>query len=185
MRCPTNGALTFQIVTKRIGNVPRMLPPDWGDAGCPNVWLLITVVNQEEADRDIPKLLRVPAGIHGLSMEPLLGPVDLRMDAADVHADEPGAANRRSRIDWIISGGESGADARAPHPEWVRSLRDQCVAAGAAFFFKPADDPDHQADGPVASFRKLFETLNGAGSWEANPWVWVVDIKPVQAEGSI
>jgi protein gp37 len=128
--------LTFQIVTKRIGNVARMLPPDWGNAGYPNVWLLITVVNQEEADRDIPKLLRVPARIHGLSMEPLLGPVDLRMNAADVDADEPDTANRQSRIDWVISGGESGAEARAPHPDWVRSLRDQCAAAGAAFFFK-------------------------------------------------
>jgi protein gp37 len=120
--------LTFQMVTKRIGNVPRMLPADWGDRGYPNVWLLITVVNQEEADRDIPKLLRVPARIHGLSMEPLLGPVDLRM--------RPASGSGQPRIDWVISGGESGAAARAPHPDWIRSLRDQCQAAGAAFFFK-------------------------------------------------
>jgi protein gp37 len=122
--CPR---LTFQLVTKRIGNVRRMLPPDWG-AGYPNVWLLITVVNQEEAERDIPKLLRVPARIHGLSMEPLLEPVVVPM---------AGAGNGSGpMVDWIISGGESGSAARPMHPDWIRSLRDQCQASGAAFFFK-------------------------------------------------
>jgi protein gp37 len=118
--------LTFQIVTKRIGNVRRMLPPDWGE-GYPNVWLLITVVNQEEADRDIPKLLRIPACIHGLSMEPLLEPV-----IVPINGDNE---NDRT-VDWIISGGESGNEARPLHPDWIRSLRDQCQTAGAAFFFK-------------------------------------------------
>ena len=67
--------LLWIVLTKRIGNIPAMLPPDWGE-GYPNVVLGITVVDQEEADRDVPKLLRVPARWRALSMEPLLGPVD-------------------------------------------------------------------------------------------------------------
>jgi protein gp37 len=63
--------LTWQLVTKRIGNAARMLPADWYP-GYPNVWLLSTIVNQEEADRDLPKLLAVPARIHGVSYEPAL-----------------------------------------------------------------------------------------------------------------
>ena len=69
--------LIWLLLTKRIGNVPGMLPPDWGD-GYPNVCLLVTVVNQEEADRDVPKLLATPARWRGLSMEPLLGAVDIK-----------------------------------------------------------------------------------------------------------
>lgn len=71
--CPN---LTFQVLTKRIGNAKKMLPADWGD-GYPNVWLGATIVNQEEANRDVPKLLAVPAVKRFLSMEPLLGAVDL------------------------------------------------------------------------------------------------------------
>ena len=63
--------LDWLLLTKRIGNVSKMLPPDWG-YGWPNVWLGITVVNQEEVDRDIPKLAAIPAWIKWLSMEPLL-----------------------------------------------------------------------------------------------------------------
>lgn len=68
--CPR---LEWQIVTKRIGNAAKMLPADWP---FPHVGLLATVVNQAEADRDIPKLLATPAAWRGISAEPLLGPVD-------------------------------------------------------------------------------------------------------------
>ncbi len=68
--------LTWQLVTKRIGNAPKMLPADWG-AGYPNVWLLSTVVNQEEADRGIPKLLAVPAVVHGFSVKPQLAAIEI------------------------------------------------------------------------------------------------------------
>ena len=71
--------LDWLLLTKRIGNVGNMLPVPFDfDKHFPNVWLGATVVNQEEADRDIPKLLDVPARVRFLSMEPLLGPVDLR-----------------------------------------------------------------------------------------------------------
>jgi protein gp37 len=110
----------------------------------PNVWLGATVVNQAEADRDIPKLLRVPAAVRFLSVEPMLGQIDLRRTGdilcrcegcirmALQHPDIPGLR----RIDWVIVGGESGPGARPMHPEWARSLRDQCAAAGVPFLFK-------------------------------------------------
>lgn len=115
-----------------------------------NVWLGATVVNQEEGDRDIPKLLQLPARVRFLSIEPMLGPVSLDdcvegRGTGDEHhfsclsldglppEDDPwhGAV-----VDWVICGGESGPNARPMHPDWVRSLRDQCQAAGVPFLFK-------------------------------------------------
>lgn len=123
--------LDWLLLTKRIGNVPKMLDqPGMPKGGLPpNVWLGATVVNQAEADRDIPKLLRVPARTRFLSMEPLLGPVDLMPLVCD---DRPALAD----IDWVIVGGESGRDARPMEAAWATSLRDQCAAAGVPFFFK-------------------------------------------------
>lgn len=117
--------LTWQIVTKRIGNAPEMLPADWGQ-GYPNVWLIATMVNQPEIDRDMDKLLRIPAVVHGLSVEPMLGPITLPSEFL--------ALGRRG---WVITGGESKTGpgrARPMHPDWPRSIRDQCVQAGVAFF---------------------------------------------------
>jgi protein gp37 len=120
-----NPNLTFLIVTKRIGNVKRMLPADWGN-GYPNVWLIITVVNQSEADRDVRKLHDVPAVIRGLSVEPQLGDIDL---------EQAGAL----ALDWVICGGESdqpGHPAREFKLVWARNLAARTKAAGAAFFMK-------------------------------------------------
>lgn len=125
--------LDFLLLTKRIGNAARGLPSDWG-GGWPNVWLGTTIVNQEEADRDIPKLLAVPARVRFLSMEPLLGPVDLRPWIGAGWAG-PGGAWCQG-VQWVIAGGESGPGARPMHPGWPRSLRDQCAAAGVPFLFK-------------------------------------------------
>lgn len=138
--------LDWLLLTKRIGNVVRMLPShDW--AARPNVWLGATIVNQEEADRDIPKLLATPARVRFLSMEPLLGPVDLGLCDCD-HGSRPGPAGVGGvtcgkcggaggrLVDWVIVGGESGPGARPMHPDWARSLRDQCQAAGVPFLFK-------------------------------------------------
>jgi protein gp37 len=134
--------LDWLLLTKRIGNVERMLIEAGGIAANrgdtlnasaalpPNVWLGATVVNQQEADRDIPKLLAVPARVRFLSMEPLLGLVDLRRHFG------PNLAMTQPLIDWVIVGGESGHHARPMHPGWARSLRDQCAAAGVPFHFK-------------------------------------------------
>src|SRR5205085_2328010 len=115
--------LDWLLLTKRIGNVSKMLSEILRPGTMPaNVWLGATVVNQEEADRDIPKLLAAPARARFLSMEPLLGPVKLALHGHRVGIE--GSA-LRGVIDWIIVGGESGHDARPMHPDWARSLRDQ------------------------------------------------------------
>lgn len=101
-----------------------------GDEAPRNVWLGITVVNQPELDRDRPKLQAVPARVRFLSMEPLLGPVDLGLDTSFSPVMES------KTIHWVICGGESGPKARPMHPDWARDLRDQCAAAGVPFLFK-------------------------------------------------
>ena len=124
--------LDWLILTKRISNADEMLPNDI----FPNLWLGISVVNQQEADRDIPKLLTTPADVRFLSMEPLLGPVEF----SDVtnRADCVQQAGKRalSGIDWVIVGGESGPHARPMNPAWVRSIRDQCRPVEVPFLFK-------------------------------------------------
>ncbi|SAK65835.1 phage Gp37Gp68 family protein [Caballeronia pedi] len=125
--------LDWLLLTKRIGNVPTMLRHIGVDHLPRNVWLGATIVNQEEADRDIPKLVSIDARVRFLSMEPLLGPVQLDQ----FHPSrEPALPPLLYGIDWVIVGGESGRDARPMHPVWARSLRDQCAAAGLPFLFK-------------------------------------------------
>lgn len=156
--------LDWLLLTKRIGNAGAMLGEMFLDGPPPNVRIGTTICNQPEADRDIPKL--VALGLPNfLSMEPLLGnvaiwrwlkphcerhPGDLDVDGkCEVCEgrgifDMPGAeplqehekAPLRKGIDWVIVGGESGPGARPMHPDWARSLRDQCVAAGVPFLFK-------------------------------------------------
>lgn len=125
--------LDWLLLTKRIGNVARMVPVGWGLPE--NVWLGATVANQEEADRDIPKLLATPAHIRFLSCEPLLGPISFEGLFASPGEPRDGT-NALEMLDWIISGGESGPKARPSHPDWHRALRDQCRAAGVPFLFK-------------------------------------------------
>ncbi|WP_298151158.1 phage Gp37/Gp68 family protein [Flavobacterium sp.] len=126
--------LDWLILTKRIGNTASMLPEDWGE-GYPNVWLGISTVNQCEADRDIPKLLGVPAKVRWLSMEPLLGPVVFEGLSLNPNK-ESDATKALEEIDWVVVGGESGPHARPMAGEWVASLREECAAARVPFFFK-------------------------------------------------
>lgn len=119
--------LDWLLLTKRIGNVKNMAPHL--DTRHPNVWLGATIVNQMEADRDIPKLLATPARIRFLSIEPMLGPIDLAPWLEH-------QANGKPLIHWVVAGGESGPKARPMHPDWPRSLRDQCATAGVPFLFK-------------------------------------------------
>ncbi|WP_304305890.1 phage Gp37/Gp68 family protein [Pseudacidovorax intermedius] len=127
--------LDWLLLTKRIGNVVDMLPGRYFGRLPHNVWLGATICHQKEADRDIPKLLSVPAAKRFLSMEPLLGPVSFEGLFANPGNPADGT-NVLEALDWIIVGGESGPGARPMHPDWARSLRDQCAAAGAAFLFK-------------------------------------------------
>ncbi|MCX7505927.1 phage Gp37/Gp68 family protein [Delftia tsuruhatensis] len=127
--------LDWLLLTKRIGNAGAMLGEMFLDGPPANVWLGATVVNQAEADRDILKLLRIPASVRFLSMEPLLGPVSFEGFFANPSNIADGT-NALEELDWVIAGGESGPGARPTHPNWHRELRDQCEAVGTPFLFK-------------------------------------------------
>lgn len=112
----------------------------------PNVWLGVSVEDQKTADLRIPALLDSPAAVRWLSCEPLLGPVDLGVWTAP-HSPEcldgddapPWCTCGRDYagyLDWVVVGGESGRGARPMHPDWARSLRDQCRDAGVPYLFK-------------------------------------------------
>lgn len=152
--------LTYQILTKRPENIRDRLPEDWGD-GWENVWLGVSVEDQEAARERIPKLTQIPARIRFLSCEPLLEYLDLSewlglmWQSSNVIYTQTGAIHNKfsgwrksykindpdekpipSEIDWVIAGGESGSKARPMHPDWVKQIRDQCQAANISFFFK-------------------------------------------------
>jgi len=110
-----------------------------------NVWLGVSVEDQATADARIPLLLEAPAAVRWISAEPLLGSVDIawalghRMGMAAGFQQRgrfaPGFELLRP-LDWVVVGGESGAEARPMHPDWARSLRDQCADEGVPFLFK-------------------------------------------------
>lgn len=110
----------------------------------PWIWLGTSVERQEEADERIPWLLKTPAAVRFLSMEPLLGPVDPFASScypACCICGWPWAHAERCTlckplINWVIAGGESGHDARPCNVEWIRSIQDQCRAASVPFFVK-------------------------------------------------
>ena len=104
----------------------------------PNVWLGVSVENQAAADERIPLLLQTPAAVRFLSAEPMLGSINLNAirSVGAVIDSTRGVWPVWHPLDWVIAGGESGPGARALHPEWVRALREQCVAVGLPFFFK-------------------------------------------------
>ena len=127
--------LTYQILTKRPERILAHLP--WGAYGdpWPNVWLGVSVENQRWRER-MDVLATIPAALRFVSAEPLLGPLTL---------DRSPFPALRS-FGWVIAGGESGADARECNPEWLRTLRDECAAAGVPFFLKQlGGHPDARA----------------------------------------
>ena len=107
----------FQVLTKRSDRLLELSPRlQWA----PNIWMGVSVEKEDYLFR-IAELRKTPAKIKFLSLEPLLGPLP----------------NLKLRgIDWVIVGGESGPGARPMDPEWAFDIRDQCQAAGVAFFFK-------------------------------------------------
>ncbi len=130
--------LSWLLVTKRIGNVISMIPTTWLMSGFPeNIRLMITVVNQEEADRDVPKLLALPVK-NGISYEPALGPVNW-LPWLEPFNDLDATMKPTPRLQWIIVGGESsqpGHPARPFDMKWARNTVDQCQAAGVPVFVK-------------------------------------------------
>lgn len=171
---------TYQVLTKRHGRMRSLLSrgelgtegfPDMVEeamaefthAGLdawplPNLWLGVSVENQQWADIRIPALLDTPAAVRWISAEPLLGPVDLDGPIVNGHrprltywlTGRPGWGPEETtptglvvqglttgpRIDWVVCGGESGPGARPMAPAWARTLRDQCVQAGVPYLFK-------------------------------------------------
>lgn len=144
--CPD---VIFMLLTKRPQNIAKMLPPDWGD-GWDNVWIGTTVEDQVRANQRIPHLLEIPAAHLFVSMEPLVGPVDLTaicngwyfIDALagykyhDTPDDLPSVSAPCRKLSWVITGGESGREARVPNIVWFVSLMQQCEDAGTSFHFK-------------------------------------------------
>ncbi len=117
----------YQVLTKRPERIRECLPPDWG-AGWPHVWLGVTTENQKAAERRIPLLLEIPAAKRWICAEPLLGPLQIRRYLT---IDSPAAG-----LHWVITGAETGPEARIMDEDWVRSLRDQCAAAGVPLWYK-------------------------------------------------
>lgn len=114
--------LAWQLLTKRTENVLLMVPTTWLEPGGwpAHAWIGATVEDQVRARTRVGHLRRLPAPVRFLSCEPMVGPV-----APDLEG-----------IQWVICGGESGPGARPMDPQWARSLRDQCAAAGVPFLFK-------------------------------------------------
>ncbi len=130
-----------------------------------NIWLGVSIERQQEADERIPHLLTTPAAVRFISAEPLLGPIDLTAYTEIGPLSFLKRHNIQNNtltncIDWVIVGGESGAGARAMHPGWARSLREQCAAADVAFFFKQwgawaPSTPEAAAGNPRSGWRCL------------------------------
>lgn len=162
--------LNWLLLTKRIGNAASMIrdahvtidPTGEWPLPLPNVWLGATVVNQDEADRDIPKLLALPARVRFLSIEPMLGPIDLCRCWLDGLA-ECGAGCEcppaGSRLHWVICGSESGRHARRDPAmvDWVRALKNQCTSAGVAFMWKQDAERGHKVSTPELDGQRWVE----------------------------
>lgn len=147
-------SLDFQVLTKRPENVNRMIENSsshsFSDAEMwfyanPHVWIGTSIENQEQANIRINELIKIPAAVRFLSMEPLLGLVDFSKIGIVVQYKgvngqfdyrRPG---KKSHIDWVIVGGESGHGKRPFNADWARLIRDQCQAASVPFFMKQVD----------------------------------------------
>lgn len=129
----SNSGCEWLLLTKRPEYINEFLPYAWLIDPPPWLRIGVTAENQEMADKRIPKLFNQWIGKTFVSIEPMLGPVSLQVPQSLILGQtDPWI----KKIDWVICGGESGTNARPMHPDWVRSLRDQCQAAGVPFFFK-------------------------------------------------
>lgn len=166
-QCPQH---TFQILTKRVDRALEFYRKDVRKTGhypgsyawLRNVWFMASTENQETANERIPKLLKIPAYIRGISAEPLLSAINLtglipppgkryqcsycggyaRQYSSHCRTcgKEGGYSGSFANLRLVVTGGESGTGARPMHPDWVQSLLDQCQAAGVSFFFKSWGD---------------------------------------------
>lgn len=142
VKCPQH---IFIILTKRHKQLASFNQVcGWSAESYPNIWVGVSVEDQKTADERIPILLRVPAAVRVVSIEPMLGSVTLHSQQDWLPTLIPNTKtklfsyrnNLIPTIDWVICGGETGPGARPMHPEWVYQVRDQCVEASVPFFFK-------------------------------------------------
>lgn len=201
----THPELDFLILTKRPENALKYFEatyqPGFEGRIMSNVWIGTSVENQETADKRIPHLLKIPAAVRFLSCEPLLGPVALTgiqtflypggevIDSLRGHLEDifSEVVGQTRKVDWVICGGESGPKARPMHPDWARTLRDQCQEAGVPFFFKQWGEwhprlrngvwPDGRGDG--------FETCDHLSTyWVAKAGLHLDGTKDSSGQGS-
>jgi len=186
--------LRWMLLTKRPENVERLAieagwHDGWSDDGLDHVgdltaevwpehvWLGVTVEDQDHAEERVPRLLDLPAPVHFVSCEPLLGPVDLtgwlhdlgcpRQDLRDACTCAPQSDPRRERrVDWVIAGGESGAGFRPMDLDHPRALRDQVAASPGVFFFKQIGGPTPKAGGDELDGRRHHVWPQQAGHRE-------------------
>jgi protein gp37 len=187
---------TFQVLTKRTARMKEFITDFWGECDSDsNIWLGTSVESQQYADERIPLLLQTPAAVRFLSVEPMLEAVRLDQCAPYVLNDDesnpgvmnafnakcyhprtvkfaPEKAGNADGISWVICGGESGPGARPMHPDWARSLRDQCTDAGVPFFFKQwgewmphPEPPDRNGDYHGGIFLLPNGRFGNQGDW--------------------
>lgn len=136
---------TYQVLTKRPERIAECLPEDWGE-GYPNVWLGVTIENRRFVGR-ADQLREVPAPVRFISAEPLLGPLVCDAPGGQWRDGYQGHQLDLSEIDWLITGGESGAGHRPFDPAWAADLRGECAAEGVAFFHKQNGGPRPDSNG--------------------------------------
>lgn len=170
-KCPQH---TFMLLTKRVDEMSDYFDQDghyaWhrinSGRPLPNVWLGTTICNQAEADHNIPILRDTPAAVRWVSIEPMLGAVDLSPwlyeEEFDPEYGPLGPTGPGPWIDWVVLGGETGPGARRMHARWAVDVWKQCRAAGVPFYWKqagsawlPGDGTDDEDDSAVLDCREL------------------------------
>jgi protein gp37 len=191
---------TFIVCTKRAKRMREFMTTHTKSGGplapgtvwcCSHIWFLVSAEDQQRADERIPELLATPAAVRGISLEPILGPVDLRkLKRLDYSLDSAGAEVypllglaaipdcdwKIPKLDWVIVGGESGPGARPCNVEWIRDVVRQCREAGVACFVKQLGAR------PICPVRPGYEPIpmrlvDRAG---ADPSEWPADLRVQQ-----
>jgi protein gp37 len=194
--------LRWLLLTKRTDLVPELVPAEWMDGGWPPNVALGTTVGHPRSMRRVSELLTIPASMRFLSCEPLLDSISLRVvgygpsnrgfvDALTGTTEYEGvrecshAAPPLPGLNWVIVGGESGPHARPMHPDWARSLRDQCQAADVNFFFKQWGEHEYRTLDPERDYthaecilpdgRRFSYSATVQGRPETTRWVLWAD----------
>ena len=169
---------TFLILTKRPQNAVEYFKKRLSMWPFRNVWLGVTAENQQRADERVPILLQIPAAKRFVSIEPMLGPVDVSYPL-NGGPEQNGYGEWYQTfppLDWVILGGETGPGARPMHPDWARSVRDQCQAADVPFFFKHWGEYCAMLQMPEETYR-IWDTSHGTEIWDPEEPAWKVGKK--------